>query len=127
MRRAALILTVMWFTIGGLAHFVAADAFVGIVPAYVPLPRIVVYVSGALELLGAIGMCLPKWRRSAAWCLVLLTILVTPANVSMLLHAAQYPQIPLWALIARLPLQVLLLLAIALAGGLVGRAAQSIR
>ncbi|TAL88965.1 MAG: hypothetical protein EPN62_13010 [Candidimonas sp.] len=121
MRRAALILTVIWFIVGGIAHFVATGAFAGIVPSYVPLPRIVVYVSGALELLGAMGMCLPKWRRSAAWCLILLTILVTPANVGMLLHAAQYPHIPVWALIARLPLQVLLLLIIALAGGLIGR------
>jgi uncharacterized membrane protein len=124
LRRAALLVVILWFAIGGCAHFVATDAFIGIVPDYLPWPRMVVYASGALELLGAAGMCWRKSRAMAAWCLILLTMLVTPANVFMLQHAAQYSRIPVWALMARLPAQVVLIGIIAFAGGLVGRSGQ---
>lgn len=52
-------------------------------------------------------------RRAAGWGLIALTIAVTPANVFMLQHAADFPDVPYWALIARLPLQVALLALIA--------------
>ncbi|MDQ6684483.1 MAG: hypothetical protein M3Z16_05085, partial [Pseudomonadota bacterium] len=38
-----------------------------------------------------------------------LTLAVTPANVSMLQHADAFPNVPYWALVARLPLQLALL------------------
>ena len=48
-------------------------------------------------------------RRSAGWGLALLTLAVTPANVFMLQNAADFPSVPYWLLVARLPLQLALL------------------
>ena len=120
-RRIALGTVFLWFAIGGVAHFVATDAFVSIVPPYVPHPRAAVHVSGVLELLGAIGLLLPRTRRAAGIGLCLLTVAVTPANVHMLRHAGDYPDIPHWALVARLPLQLALLATIAWASGMLRR------
>ena len=41
----------------------------------------VIYVTGVLELAGAIGLLTRKWRRRAAICLALLLIALFPANV----------------------------------------------
>jgi uncharacterized membrane protein len=103
----------LWFFVGGLAHFVFTQAQMRIVPTWVPWPRAAVLASGVLELLGAVGLLVPAWRRVAAWSLFALTLAVTPANVFMLQQAHEFPDVPYWALVARLPLQVVLLVVIA--------------
>ncbi|WP_449064234.1 DoxX family protein [Planomonospora algeriensis] len=74
------------------AHFVPSDVtfmpnradMVAMVPPFVPFPSLVVYLTGVLELAGAVGLVLPATRRAAGICLALLFVLMLPANV----HAA---------------------------------------
>jgi uncharacterized membrane protein len=94
-----------------LAHFVAADLEARIVPPSIPWPHEVVFVSGVLEILGALGLLWSKTRRSAGIGLFMLTIAVTPANVYMLQQADHFV-VPQWLLWLRLPLQGGLLLLI---------------
>ncbi|RYH67673.1 MAG: hypothetical protein EON54_03905 [Alcaligenaceae bacterium] len=114
---AALTFVFLWFAIGGVAHFVYVDAQMRIVPPWMPWPRAAVLVSGVFELLGAAGLLWRPTRRAAGIGLCLLTLAVTPANVYMLQQAADYPAVPYWALVLRLPLQVLLLALIAWSSG----------
>jgi uncharacterized membrane protein len=102
----------LWFLIGGIAHFVATDTEMRIVPPYIPYPRAVVIVSGVFELLGAAGLLYPPMRRAAGAGLVALTIAVTPAHIYMLQRPDLF-DVPYWALVLRLPIQVALLLLIA--------------
>jgi uncharacterized membrane protein len=102
----------LWFFVGGLAHFVFTDLEMKIVPPWLPAPRLLVLASGVFELLGAVGILFPRTRSAAGWCLILLTVAVTPANVYMLQHADLFPTIPYWALVIRLPLQVVVLACI---------------
>jgi uncharacterized membrane protein len=76
----------IWFLLGGLGHFVAADFFIAIVPPYIPFAVAAVYVSGVFELAGAVALWLPRWRKAAGIGLFVLTLCVTPANVHMWLH-----------------------------------------
>lgn len=111
-KRAALAVVFLWFFIGGLAHFLATDIEVRLVPPYIPSPRIAVWVSGVFELLGAVGVLFTRTRRAAGVGLFALTICVTPVHVYML----QQPElfgVPYWALILRMPLQLALLALIA--------------
>ena len=110
--RVAIAFVFLWFFIGGIAHFAFTEAEMRIVPPWIPWPRETVWISGVFELLGALGILWPRTRRLAGWGLVALTLAVTPANVYMLQQAAAYPQVPYWLLVARLPLQAVLLLAI---------------
>jgi uncharacterized membrane protein len=117
-RRVGLVFVVLFFLLGGIAHFVFAAAEISVIPPYVPYPRVVNFLSGVFEILGAIGLMISYWRRAAAVGLILLTICVTPANVSMFQHAQQFPDLPFWALAIRIPLQGLLILLIGWSSGI---------
>ena len=91
----------------GIRHFTDPATFVAIVPAMLTAKLALVYISGAAEIAGGLGLVLPVTRRLAAWGLILLYIAVFPANVNMALHHLPLgdQQVPEWALWARLPLQ----------------------
>ena len=108
-RYLALAFVFAWFLIGGILHFARPHLFTKIVPPYVPFPLAAVYISGAFELLGAIGLWFKTTRSLAGYGLILLTIAVTPANIYMLQHAALFSDVPIWALVVRLPFQLLLI------------------
>lgn len=107
--RAGLAFVFLWFFVGGIAHFVFTDAEMKIIPPWMPWPRETVWVSGVLELLGAIGIAWRPTRVLAGWGLIALTLAVTPANVYMLQQADAFGSVPYWLLVARLPLQAVLL------------------
>lgn len=109
LQQAGLALVFCWFAIGGVAHFVVADTFLSAVPPGLPWRMEAVYISGAFELIGALGLLFVAWRRRAGIGLFLLTLAVTPANIYMWQHAELFPRVPAGLLLARLGLQVLLL------------------
>lgn len=111
-RTLALVFVFLWFFIGGIAHFAFTELEMKIVPPWLPAHRELVLISGVFELVGAFGILFTRTRRIAGWGLILLTIAVTPANIFMLQNASEFPEVPYWALVARLPLQLLLLLCI---------------
>ena len=102
----------LWFLIGGIAHFVVTEAEMRVVPPIVPWPRDVVLVSGVFELLGAAGLLWERPRRAAGIGLFALTIAVTPAHFYMLQRPELF-DVPYWALVLRIPIQVALLALIA--------------
>jgi uncharacterized membrane protein len=108
MKRIAVGFVFLWFFLGGIAHFAATRLEMSIVPPFLPYPRALVLVSGGFELLGAFGLLFARTRRLAGSGLFGLTIAVTPANLFMLQHAARF-NVPYWLLLARLPLQLVLL------------------
>jgi uncharacterized membrane protein len=107
-RLAGLIFVFLWFFIGGIAHFAITDTEMRIVPPYIPWPRAAVLGSGVFELLGAAGLLWRPTRRAAGWGLFALTIAVTPAHIYMLQRPDLF-NLPYWALVARLPIQLALL------------------
>lgn len=105
---AGLSVVFVWFFIGGILHFTATELEASLVPPYVPWPVAAVLVSGAFELLGAVGILLPSTRKAAGIGLFLLTLAVTPVHVYMLQRPELFG-VPLWALWLRLPVQAALL------------------
>jgi uncharacterized membrane protein len=77
------------------------------IPPVFPKPLLLVYITGILELLGALGLALPQFQRFAGICLILLLVGMFVANV----HAVRMgvtlrgrPATPLWL---RTPMQIL--------------------
>ena len=105
---AARLFVTTWFVIGGTMHFVNPEPFLRIMPPYIPFHLACVYISGAFELLGAIGLWIKPVRSIAGYGLMALTTIVTLANVYMYQHSALFPNIPEWLLLLRFPIQVAL-------------------
>ena len=74
------------FFFTAVAHFNSMrDDLVAMVPPFVPNPELMVTFTGICEVLGAIGLLVPRTRRIAAVALIALLVAVLPANI----HAAQ--------------------------------------
>ena len=97
------------YIIAGTLHFVVTSHYTAIMPPYLPAHRTLVLLSGAAEIAGGLGLLFPSTRRAAAWGLVALLVAVMPANIYMVTAHQSFPNIPLWALWLRLPLQLPLL------------------
>ena len=99
------------YVLVGTLHFVKPEPYLKIMPPWIPWPEVAVMVSGVAEVIGGIGMAIPKFRRAAAWWLVALLVAVFPANVHMAMHpveagAGAIQPLFLWM---RLPVQALLI------------------
>jgi uncharacterized membrane protein len=78
-------LAVMFFFTAS-AHFSPMkDDLVRMMPRWVPMPRLMVAITGVLEILGAFGILISELQHAAGIALVLLLIAMLPANI----HAAR--------------------------------------
>ena len=101
----------MLFVTAGALHFLVSGAYERIMPLYLPLHRELVYLSGALEIAGGLGLLDGCTRRVAGIGLVLLLVAVWPANAQMLLDARAARKPPWWVALLwkRLPVQLVLI------------------
>lgn len=107
--RIPLLIIASFFLVGGIAHFISAEFFVAIMPAYLPWHYELVIISGVFEILGALGLLIPKTRLIAAYGLMALCVAVFPANLNMALHPENFANVPVLALYLRLPLQAVII------------------
>ena len=72
-----------------MIHLARPAPFLAIMPPWVPVPELVVLLTGLAEIAGAIGLVQP-WslplRRAAGWGLAAYALCVWPANVQHLLN-----------------------------------------
>ncbi|WP_251091892.1 hypothetical protein [Streptomyces sp. Caat 7-52] len=95
----------------GVAHFAAPRPFDAIIPRRLPgSPRAWTYASGAVELALAAGIATPRTRASAAKATAAFFVGVFPANVQMAADWRHRPAPLRAAALARLPLQLPLVL-----------------
>ena len=100
----------LFFVMAGILHFAFPAYYRAIVPPYLPAPATLVAVSGAAEIAGGAGLLVPRLRQVAGLGLIVLLILLLPANVTMLqLYRAGgglwWQELLLWL---RLPVQGIL-------------------
>ena len=96
------------FLFTGLSHFSALKHdFAAMIPAPLPNGLWVIYLTGAFEIGGALGLLIPRTRRLAGICLVLLLVALFPANVNAIINEIPLggnAPTPLWV---RAPMQLL--------------------
>ncbi len=94
------------FAASGSLHLVRPAAFEPIVPHRLPARRALVYASGAVELVCAVGLMAPATRRAAGLVSAGLLVAVFPANVQMTVDVfrSRGPLAKMLA-VSRLPLQ----------------------
>ena len=87
----------------GVLHFVAPSPYERLIPPFLGNPRAWTYGSGVAELAVAAAVAVPRTRRRGALAAAGLFVAVFPANVYLAFEPGDLPR---WAAIARLPLQV---------------------
>jgi uncharacterized membrane protein len=117
------------FLTAGVIHLRVPALFLPIMPPQIPFPTLCVIVSGIFELMGGVGLLVPlPWvQLLTGWGLLLLLIAVFPANIYMAINHIQIHGVPShrWMGWARLPLQPLIMLAVAWVTGLWPRLAEA--
>ena len=104
-------LLAVFFVAAGANHFRDPAFYRRGLPSGLPWHQPLIDLSGGAEILGGIGVLVPRTRRAAGWGLIALLIAVFPANVFMALRNAQPPKgnAHRWVLWVRLPLQAVLI------------------
>jgi uncharacterized membrane protein len=101
------------FLFTGITHFSPMrHHYVVMIPEPLPKQLIIVYLTGLLEILGGIGLAYSRTARSAGVCLMLLLVLLFPANINAAVDEIPFGGAPPTSLWLRLPIQVFFLAAI---------------
>lgn len=75
-------------------------------------PMAMVYFTGVCEILGAIGILIPRTRSFAGLCLVIFLLAILPANIKAARENLTFGGRPATALWLRIPMQILFLVLI---------------
>lgn len=67
-----------------VSHFVFTKGMAMMLPEFIPFKIQVIYLTGLIELAGALGLFFPTYRVLTAWLLIVFFVLILPANI----HAA---------------------------------------
>jgi uncharacterized membrane protein len=99
-----------FFIAAGLNHFRIPRWYQAMVPPSIAgEAERIVRVSGVAEIVGGAGVLGARTRRLAGVWLIALLAAIFPANLYMARTPERFHRIPRWALLARLPLQPLMM------------------
>lgn len=99
---------------GVLLHFLRMSGTVDVIPPIFPARAFLVVLTGVLEIAGAVGLFVPRWRQRAAFWIAVMMVAIFPANIyraGQMVHGIQFPSVPV-----RLTMQVIYVLLVLLAG-----------
>lgn len=71
----------LFFVFTSIGHFIRTDAMAEMLPATIPYRVELIYLTGVLELLGAIGVWIPRLTKLTGFLLILMLVGLLPANV----------------------------------------------
>ncbi|MBK1895876.1 DoxX family protein [Chryseobacterium paridis] len=111
---ARIAMSIMLIT-AGIAHFVFCKGMSLMLPDFIPYKEEIVYGTGVLEMLAAIGILIPKYQKTIGWLLIVFFILILPANIlaaskGLNLKNATYDGNGINYLWYRIPLQIVFIL-----------------
>ena len=65
----------------GFAHFKFQKGMAMMIPEIIPYKTEMVYVTGVLEIIGAVALLIPGFKKTIGWLLVVFFVLILPANI----------------------------------------------
>jgi uncharacterized membrane protein len=112
---AARIAMAVMLVFTAVGHFAFTKGMAMMIPDFIPFKKELVYVTGLMEILAAIGLLTPNLRVVTGWFLILFFIVLLPANINAAIKQIDYQKATfqgeglnyLWF---RIPLQILFIL-----------------
>ncbi len=93
------------YTFAGLMHFIKPKAYLRIMPRYLPNPKLLVTLSGIVEIMLGIGLCFPSTKDLAISGIIAMLAVFLLVHFYMLSSKKAGAGIPQWVLLLRIPLQ----------------------
>lgn len=97
------------YLLAGINHFVNPEMYLKIMPDWLCCQKQIVLLSGVAEIALALLLFVSKTRKLAAWSIIMLLVLVFPANVQAFVNHLNAKLPLLWLSAIRLPLQAVLI------------------
>ncbi len=98
------------YVLAGINHFRKPELYYKIIPPFLTNKKFINELTGSLEIMLGIYLCIPVFSNLAAISLIILLILIFPSNVYMATNEKAHLGIPKWILYMRLPIQMVLIL-----------------
>jgi uncharacterized membrane protein len=80
----------LFFAFSALGHFIRTEGMAEMLPASVPYRIEIIYVTGILELLGAIGVWIPRLTRLTGILLIVMLVGLLPANIYSAINRVEF-------------------------------------
>ncbi|HEX4310245.1 MAG TPA: DoxX family protein [Acidobacteriaceae bacterium] len=107
--RAGVIAQSLLYAASGVNHFWHESFYTHIMPDHYAHPAALVKLSGMAEILGGLGLLPRATRRFAAMGIAGMLVVFFDVHLFMLRRAERFPEVPVWVLWARIPLQLVLI------------------
>ncbi len=79
------------FVFIGVMHFVKPRSLTYMIDNFLPFAKQLIYLTGALEIILAIGLLFPATQQLSAWGLIGLLVLMFPANINVAVNQLPSP------------------------------------
>lgn len=108
-------LLIVFYFVAGVNHFIHPEFYLPLIPSYLPNPEAINWISGVLEIVLAIGVTIPTYRKNAVLLIIVMLIAFIPSHVYFIQEGACMESTslctPLWVAWVRLfPIHPLLML-----------------
>ena len=97
------------YILAGLMHFLKPKMYLRIMPRYLPAHKSLVLLSGLAEILLGVGLMFPETKDLSIYGIILMLIVFLLVHFYMLSSEKAGAGVPRWALLARIPLQFVLI------------------
>lgn len=85
--RIAMAAMLMFTAVG---HFIFTKGMSMMLPDYIPFKTGIIYLTGILEILAAIGILIPEIRITTGWLLIVFFIVILPSNIYAAINHIDY-------------------------------------
>jgi uncharacterized membrane protein len=80
----------LFFLFTAIGHFIRTEEMAEMLPPFVQYRVALIYITGILELMGAIGVWIPRLMKLTGVCLILMLIGILPANIYSALNRVDF-------------------------------------
>ncbi|RXR22538.1 DoxX family protein [Flavobacterium stagni] len=98
------------YIVAGINHFRNPKLYYKIIPPFFSNKKFINEMTGFLEILLGICLCISGFTNIAALSIIVLLVVIFPANIYMAIYKEARLGLPVWLLYLRLPLQFVLMI-----------------
>ena len=110
MKSFARYLMALLYAAAGILHFVVPEFYLKIMPSWMPVPSLLVYLSGVIEFALGLLLLFPNTKKLSAWLIIfMLVVFFFAIHIPQAIDYGRTNNPHFWITLVRLPIQFLLI------------------